>query len=105
MKFFATEKNTESFEQQTTPHKRAVYRSPLRKSSLKKKGNPGQWKKNIHISLKSQGKEYTSATGKVIGAKAVRPHNCQQCKCAENFTEEEIFTFYFNLGSYKRQRQ
>jgi len=45
-----------------------------------------------------------------MGAKSVRPHDCQKCKfkCAENFTEEErqeFFTLYYNLGSYERQRQ
>lgn len=106
-----SESKPKSFEQQSTPHKRAIYKSPLKKlSSRKKKRNPNQWKRNIRKSLKTQGKEYTSVTGKVMDAKKVLPHNCQKCrfKCADKFTEEdrqEIFTLYYNLGSYERQRQ
>jgi len=107
----STRTDTSNIEQQSTPHKRAVYKSPIKNpSSRKRKRNPANWKKNKRKILKTEGKEYISTTGKVMGAKSVRPHNCQKCKfkCAENFTEEErqeIFTLYYNLGSYERQRQ
>lgn len=60
----SSEKDTESVETvetcqtvQSTPHKRAVYKSPVKKiSSRKKKRNPEKWKKNLenHSNLKER---------------------------------------------------
>lgn len=66
--------------------------------------------KESRKSLKSQGKEYTSVTGKVNAAKKIKPHNCEKCKfkCGQKFNDEQrnqIFDFYYNLNSYERQRQ
>lgn len=96
---------------QTTPHKRASYQSPQKKhSSRKRKRDPGSWKKNIRKAKRSSGKAYTSATGRTVDAKQVQPHTCSKCKfkCGQNFTEEQrqsIFTCYYGLGNYERQRQ
>ena len=96
---------------ETTPHKRASYRSPPKKhSSRKKTRNPEKWKRNVRKLLKSEGKEYVSATGRVVAPKKVHHHSCLKCrfKCSEKFTEEQredIFQLYYSLGSYERQRQ
>ncbi|KAH3698097.1 hypothetical protein DPMN_085614 [Dreissena polymorpha] len=76
---------------ETTPHKRASYRSPPKKhSSRKKTRNPEKWKRNVRKLLKSEGKEYVSATGRVVAPKKVHSHSCLKCrfKCSEKFTEE-----------------
>lgn len=96
---------------ETTPHKRAPYRSPEKKhSSRKRKRDIDNWKRNVRKALKNKGKEYLSAHGKRIEAKQVQVQNCDKCrfKCSSKFTEEqreEIFTMYYSLGSYERQRQ
>ncbi|XP_053409216.1 uncharacterized protein LOC128559962 [Mercenaria mercenaria] len=95
----------------TTPHKRALYKSPEKKhSSRKRKRNTETWKRNQRKTLKNKGQEYLSATGKRVAARKVQAHNCTKCrfKCGDKFTEEqreEIFTLYYGLGSYERQRQ
>lgn len=94
----------------STPHKPAAYQSPKKKvSSRKKKRNPDQWKRNIRKNQRSLGKQYTSATGKCVLEKHLKPHNRTKCrfKCNQKFSEEHrqhIFYFYYGLGNYERQR-
>jgi len=93
-----------------TPHKRADYQSPPKKvSSRKKRANPEKWIRNIRKRQRVFGKSYVSESGKQVDNRSTKPKDCSKCrfKCNEKVSEEcrqHIFTFYYSIGSYERQR-
>lgn len=93
-----------------TPHKNEDYQSPPKKvSSRKKRANPEKWIRNIRKRQRVFGKSYVSESGKQVDNRSTKPEDCSKCrfKCNEKVSEEcrkHIFTFYYSIGSYERQR-
>ena len=93
-----------------TPHKRAKYLSPEKdQSSRKRKSTPALWKRNVRKRNTNYGKEYTNEKGKDIPARCMKAIDCSKCrfKCSAKIDEEtrqSIFTSYWDLGNYERQR-
>ena len=93
-----------------TPHKRAMYISPKKKSSSsKKQKTPQTWKRNVRKDRKNKGLEYISSKGKTVQKKIVQPKDCSKCrfKCSiliDEHNREKLCENYYNLGSYERQR-
>ncbi|XP_070560948.1 uncharacterized protein [Ptychodera flava] len=70
--------------------------------------NVTNWKRNIQKRLRNSGQEYTAHTGKRVCARQMIYHQCRcNMDCSKHFSLEErqdIFSKYWNLGSYERQR-
>lgn len=82
------------------------------KEALKKKRErrPETWQRNIKKKLKTEGKAYVNAKGKLVPAKKMRPVDCSKCKqrCTEKISEEtrkKIFEWFWKLGSYTAQKE
>lgn len=95
-----------------TPRKSANYISPKKITRTRKRtANVPMWKKNIRKNQKNTGKAYISAASKkLMSAKQVRPHNCNNCKnkCPQKLPDsvrQEIFTTYYKEDmTYERKR-
>lgn len=104
------ERNLPSDDTLLTPHKRAIYKSPKKKlSSRKKQRNPSTWKRNVRKSKRVAGQEYINTKGITVPEKKVKSCNCLKCryKCNHKFSEDErqrIFNSYYSLASHERQR-
>ena len=104
------ERRQSPLKEKATPRKRAVFVTPEKKLvTRKRKATPEHWKKNIRKKLRLQGDEYTSANGKVIPARSIKPVNCEKCrlKCETKISNEQrqkIFDSFWKLGSYERQK-
>lgn len=93
---------------------RSQIESPDTTESPKKKGKkrvrrPETWKKAVRKDLRNSGRSYTSARGKVVKEKSIKPPCSVQCslKCSTKISEasrKEIFANYWKLGSLQRQR-
>ncbi|XP_045205764.2 uncharacterized protein LOC123557984 [Mercenaria mercenaria] len=71
---------------------------------------PDTWQSNIRKTLKTMGKAYVSARGKLVPAKHLQPIDCTKCKqrCTEKILEETrkvIFEWFWKLGSYTAQKE
>ena len=111
--FSSPEKNDNTYTPNAsllTPHKRADYESPKKKTSCRKRmRNENQWKSSIRKRNRNEGKSYVSQSGKVLKEKQVQPQNCDKCrfKCSQRISEVErkkIFDMYYSLPNYERQR-
>ena len=94
-----------------TPHKRAQYISPKKKSLVRKrKLNKDKWKRSVLKERRCRGLDYVSAKGiKIPERRKIKSQNCSKCrfKCNENLSDKDRQTInesYYNLGSYSRQR-
>ena len=93
-----------------TPRKQAKFKSPKRKClTRKRRSKPETWTRNIRKQKRQSGESYMSVSGKFIDARKLSSHSCFKCrfKCGKTMSEEErlnIFTTYWNLQSYERQR-
>lgn len=82
------------------------------KDSLKKKRErrPETWQRNVKKKLKTEGKAYVNAKGKLVPAKKMMKVDCTKCKqrCTEKISEEtrkKIFEWFWKLGSYTAQKE
>lgn len=93
-----------------TPHKDAHYRSPIRKElRRRKKAQPELWKRNVRRRNRLSGLPYISQKGKEIAERKMGHVNCSKCtyqcdKKVSSVERTEIFTTYWQLQDYKRQR-
>lgn len=76
----------------------------------KRERRPDTWQRNIKKKLKTEGKAYINARGKLVPAKSMRPVDCTNCKqkCTEKISEEtrqKIFDWFWRLGSYTAQKE
>lgn len=80
------------------------------KAKKKRERRPETWQRNIKKKLKTEGKEYVNAKGKLVPAKKMLPIDCSKCKqkCTEKISEEtrkKIFEWFWKLGSYTAQKE
>ncbi|CAG9771463.1 unnamed protein product [Ceutorhynchus assimilis] len=76
------------------------------KKRLRKESN---WKRANRKKSKNSGQEYTSARGKTVLAKSMKPPCQNKCilSCSKKISQEyrqQLFKEYWELGSYQRQR-
>lgn len=76
----------------------------------KRERRPETWQRNIKKKLKTEGKEYVNAKGKLVPAKKLLPVDCSKCKqrCTDKISEEtrrKIFDWFWKLGSYTAQKE
>ncbi|XP_052767720.1 uncharacterized protein LOC128208260 [Mya arenaria] len=76
----------------------------------KRERRPETWQRNIKKKLKTEGREYVNAKGKLVPAKAMRPVDCSKCKqrCTDKISEDtrkKIFDWFWKLGSYTAQKE
>ncbi|XP_053384591.1 uncharacterized protein LOC123563042 isoform X2 [Mercenaria mercenaria] len=87
-------------------------KSEKEKEALKRKRErrPETWQRNVKKKLKTEGKAYVNAKGKLVPAKYMRTVDCTKCKqrCTEKISEEtrkKIFEWFWKLGSYTAQKE
>ena len=76
----------------------------------KRERRPETWQRNIKKKLKTEGKAYVNARGKLVPEKKLMPVDCSKCKqkCSEKISEEtrqKIFDWFWKLGSYTAQKE
>jgi len=76
----------------------------------KRERRPETWQRNIKKKLKTEGKAYVNAKGKLVPAKEMRPVDCSKCKqkCTDKISEstrKKIFDWFWKLGSYTAQKE
>lgn len=93
-------------------HTKSKEKLDKEKEALKRKRErrPETWQRNVKKKLKTEGKAYVNAKGKLVPAKYMRTVDCTKCKqrCTEKIsddTRKKIFEWFWKLGSYTAQKE
>ncbi|XP_052240590.1 uncharacterized protein LOC127851102 [Dreissena polymorpha] len=106
--------NTGSNKEKSTKNKAAASseaeKSKEGSAKKKRERRPETWQRNIKKKLKTEGKAYVNAKGKLVPAKEMRPVDCSKCKqrCTDKISEDtrkKIFDWFWKLGSYTAQKE